>query len=270
MIDAALRFARDGVHVFPCRGKIPITKHGVIDATTNEKQIREWWTKHPDATIGVAAGASGLVVIDIDTKNGADGWAAFDECLQRYGELPATRMASTPSGGAHLYFFAPDGVTIRPSASKLGDGVDVRAGNSYVIAPPSPGYRWDVRAKCAELPQSWVDALQPPKREPGPAPAFGATDSKRVTRYSVKALQAEARNLAAMRSGRNDRLWKSAAALGGLVHLGGISAEDIRIALDWACSTWPDRNPRVDRNTLERGLTFGIEHPREWRDSAAA
>src|SRR6266700_2778202 len=43
-------------------GKHPRTPHGVKDATTDEATIRDWWTRWPDANIGIATGAdSGLV-----------------------------------------------------------------------------------------------------------------------------------------------------------------------------------------------------------------
>ncbi len=267
MIKEALRYAASGVHVFPCRGKIPLTPHGVHDASTDEEQLRQRWLRYPNANIAIATGASNFVVIDVDKKNGVDGYRSFDQCLARYGDLPSTRMASTPNAGMHLYFRHPEGVTIRPSASMLGEGVDVRAGSSYVIAPPSSidgkHYRWSVTKPSAELPEAWIEALQPPKREPVPPPTFAAEpDDTRVRSYCLAALQSEARELAALRAGRNHKLWQSAAALGGLVYMGAIDSEDVRRALLWACSTWPDCNPRKDRDTLERGLQFGLEHPR--------
>jgi hypothetical protein len=278
VIEHALRYARDGVHVFPCNGKIPITASGVLNATTDAKQIRAWWTAHPDATIAIAAGASRRVIFDLDRKHGIDGWQSFDQCLELYGELPATRMASTPSGGAHIYFRAPEGVTIRPSVGKLGAGIDVRAGNSYVIAPPSvidgKPYRWSIRAICAELPPKWVEALQPPpppKREPVTMPDFDKPSDSRVKAFCLAALRSEARSLAETPAGtRNDRLWRAAAALGGLIHFGAFDRQDVIKALDWACSQWDKRSPWKDAQTMERGLDFGTANPREWGSCAAA
>jgi hypothetical protein len=58
--------------------------------------------------IGVPTGrASGLVVVDVDVKNGAQG----DAWLQENAEaLPETRTHRTQSGGLHLVFRAPEGV----------------------------------------------------------------------------------------------------------------------------------------------------------------
>ena len=55
----------------PRPGKHPITRHGVNDATTDDEQIVKWWTEHPNANIGIAAGrASRILVLDIDPRNG--------------------------------------------------------------------------------------------------------------------------------------------------------------------------------------------------------
>jgi hypothetical protein len=57
-----------GVAVFPCGfNKQPLTDHGFKDATRNLEQISEWWSRWPDALVGVPTGvASGLLVVDID------------------------------------------------------------------------------------------------------------------------------------------------------------------------------------------------------------
>ncbi len=109
MKAAALDLAARGILVFPLAigDKMPVTLHGYQDATTDPKRINEMWQRRPNANIGIATGASGLVVIDVDVKNDINGWEAFNDCLERLGELPGpTPTASTPSGGAHLYFRA--------------------------------------------------------------------------------------------------------------------------------------------------------------------
>src|SRR5215470_11391526 len=63
-----------------CRspGKHPRTQHGVKEASAHSRQIGRWWQWWPDANVGIATGvASGLLVLDIDPRNGGD--ASYDQ-----------------------------------------------------------------------------------------------------------------------------------------------------------------------------------------------
>lgn len=155
-LDAALGYAKLGLAVFPTAGKIPRTRSGFHAASTNEAQIREWWTAWPDAGIGLPTGArNGLVVVDVDD---AEALEAFE---RDHGRLPATEEVITPRGGRHLYYRHPGGgVTVRSCAGFRGyTGLDVRADLAYVVVPPSPGYCWEIgNADRAELPAVFVEA----------------------------------------------------------------------------------------------------------------
>jgi putative DNA primase/helicase len=170
-LAAALSYAGRGWHVFPLRprGKMPATAHGCNDATTDRATIRAWWSRNPDANIGIACGPSGLVVVDLDkSKGGLDAWADLRKCL---GFDDATVMCLTGGDGVHLYYAAPEGVGIRNSAGRLGEGIDVRAEGGYVVAPPSvhpngTAYAWEVNAHpddrpIAPLPKSLLPLLSP-------------------------------------------------------------------------------------------------------------
>ncbi len=121
--------------VFPvATNKRPLTEHGLKDASTDVEQIREWWTRRPDAGIAVRTGSeSDLVVLDVDGEAGAD---SLHELERRHGELPETSARETGGGGEHYYFTHPGG-EIRNSAGKLGPGLDIRADGGYVVCPPS-------------------------------------------------------------------------------------------------------------------------------------
>lgn len=54
--------------------KHPGTQKGLKNAAVDTGQIRDWWSKRPDANIG---STSGLVVIDIDDKIDGQGSANF-------------------------------------------------------------------------------------------------------------------------------------------------------------------------------------------------
>ena len=132
LLGAALTYARVGWPVFPCRpDKSPMTAHGFHDATTDAVRIARFWLAHPEAWIGMPVRA-GFVVVDVDDFD------AFDEMDRRGMELPDTLTAATPRG-EHLWYR-----THHPVKPQTGivPHVDLRGPGSYVIVPPSPGYRW--------------------------------------------------------------------------------------------------------------------------------
>ena len=90
---------------------------------------------------GVGLACFHLWVVDLDIKNGFDGVAEFKRIKGRNG-LPRTWMASTPSGGRHIYFRRPSAA--RAATYGLGrqkeallPGIDLRTGRSHVIFPGS-------------------------------------------------------------------------------------------------------------------------------------
>jgi hypothetical protein len=174
LIEAAVEYAGRGLPVFPCNGKLPRTEHGFQDASTDTEAVLAWWTRWPEANIGIPTGAaSGLVVLDVDVQHGGAG--ALAELERKHGKLPRAPEVLTGGGGKHLYFAHP-GREVRNSAGKLGPGLDVRADGGYVIAPPSlhPSgrpYRWLRGEGKLELPAppAWLleDAR---RRQNGAAP----------------------------------------------------------------------------------------------------
>jgi len=143
MLQAALEYARRGFQVFPLipRGKIPLTQHGHKDATVDEAIIQSWWGKWPDANIGIRC--DGLLVTDFDGYIGAE---SRNRLIADNGELPITLAVKTGGGtkakpkeqGLHIIYKAPNGLNIRPGAGKYGySNMDVRANDSYIVAPPS-------------------------------------------------------------------------------------------------------------------------------------
>ena len=78
-LEWALKYAGLGWHVFPCNiDKTPKTVNGLHDATIDQAQIRCWWEKWPDASIGLATGKiSGVWVLDIDEYKQAGTLDAF-------------------------------------------------------------------------------------------------------------------------------------------------------------------------------------------------
>ncbi|MHB8587118.1 MAG: phage/plasmid primase, P4 family [Thermoplasmatota archaeon] len=136
LLEAALTYASRGWPVFLLkpRSKEPLTPHGFKDATTNETQIRAWWTAAREANVGIATGApAGLVVLDVDAKSG--GLETLRTMEAQCGGLGETPLGLTPGGGRHAYFRHP-GTDVR-SRTGIAPGLDIRADGGYVVAPPS-------------------------------------------------------------------------------------------------------------------------------------
>lgn len=166
---AALAYAeRLGWPVFPLRprGKAPLIPedaggNGFLGAATDLDQIRRWW-RCGDANIGIACSeASGLLVLDIDPRNGGDDELADLE--RQHGELPKTPLQLTGGGGMHYVFRRPRDVRFLGQLRGC-EGIDVKA-NGYILGAPSvhpdgPLYRWEVSAHPLETPiadlPSWV------------------------------------------------------------------------------------------------------------------
>lgn len=109
--------------------KIPLTPAGHLDSSTDPATIEAWWTKHPDAQVGVHAGPSGINVLDIDIKNGADGFESLG-----FLDTPDTFSYETATGGFHFVYLAPEGVHLNGTGRYRGmENVDRRAGSSWIL-----------------------------------------------------------------------------------------------------------------------------------------
>ena len=188
--QAAHHYADAGWPVFPCRpgAKIPVTLHGYLDATVGHAQIDRWWTRMPSASIGIATGAPGPDVLDVDV-HGRNGFAALRQARQA-GLIPTPiRVVRTPSGGAHLYFPG----TAQRSGALPGSALDFRAAGGSVIAPPS----WSAEHqrsyellfdRSEGVPVDWVairELLQPTPPRPRIRHLVTADDTGLVTRLAT-------------------------------------------------------------------------------------
>jgi RecA/RadA recombinase len=178
-LEAALAYAAWGWYVLPVlpNGKVPATQHGVKDATIDEIQIAKWWAQNPDYNIGVAAGErSGIVVFDVDPRNGGDtSWASW---LETNGKTPDGVMQLTAGGGFHhIGVYNPE---IR--SCKLTEGVDLLSDGRYFVAFPSTiegrNYQWEASSDPFDgvvpfnVPDTWLQAYTAMKK---PETRQGAT-----------------------------------------------------------------------------------------------
>lgn len=92
---------------------------------TNKPSVveRDFGRRWPQANIGIPTGPeNGFWVLEADTPKGhdVDGIAELRKLERKYGRLPKTLMAISPSGSLHYYFRWPKGgLIICNSASKI-------------------------------------------------------------------------------------------------------------------------------------------------------
>lgn len=174
--------------------------HGVHAATTDPDRIRSWARQIPDAAWGVAAGPSGLLILDVDCHGGErpsndkilpglelpedvnpstihDGLDVLALlCEIRQAPLldiaPRTLTVRTPSGGMHYWYRIPEGSRWKSNSKALGWQLDVKAGWGYGVAPGSVTARGVYQAvgDCRTI---------------ADLPAWLAADLKRTGHYSA-------------------------------------------------------------------------------------
>lgn len=271
-LNTALYYAANGIPVFPCGlDKKPYTKHGYKDATTDEQQIRAWWTRSPEALIGMPTGApSGLWVLDVDTpkKEGeANGLDSLQALLAQYGPLPPTYTDQSARGGYHFFFRSPNGVVIKCSTSKLALKIDVLGDGGYIIMADGSTYLNIDSSPVADAPD-WLLNLVVSMPPTGGSSISTVSEPQTmfpiITRpYAQKALDDECGLVAsAIEGARNNTLNKAAFALGTLIGGGELDEGVVLARLSEAsarCGLLPDEY----MNTITSGVNAGKEHPRE-------
>lgn len=151
-----------GWMVFPLHPgtKEPIHKGWPEIATDDPAQHETWAAEYPGCNWAVAAGPSGLSMLDLD--GGEVGEQSLFDFELAEGILPETREHRTARGGRHLFFADPE-KKLRNSVSKLGLKLDTRGGNGYVVIPPSTfeggSYEVTHEREVAPLPAFVVEAL---------------------------------------------------------------------------------------------------------------
>ncbi len=281
LLDAALGLAGRKWRVFPLRpgDKRPAVRDWESRATTDTDRITSAWTAGP-FNIGVASGPSGLVVVDLDRpkpgtvpppayrqpgiRDGADVLAKLCEALDQ--PLPAdTYTVRTGSGGTHLYFAAPAGVTVRNTAGRLGWLIDTRAAGGYVVATGSivagRAYSALVDVEPMPLPGWLTERLT--EADPPTDHAASRAVAGNPSAYAAAALRGELdRVLRAQEGSRNQTLNAAAFSLGQLVAAGLLPRQFAEDALTLAglAIGLPSRECAA---TIRSGLDSGQRSPRQ-------
>jgi putative DNA primase/helicase len=280
--EAALAYARLSLAVFPLvpGDKLPLISKddggkGVHDATSDVAQIEAWWTRWPNANIGLACGAS-CWVLDADyagwLTDKPDGADTISALRRRFGPLPATVRQYT-GGMGWQWLFKPD-ARIK-NGSRFLPGLDTRAAGGYIVVPPSlhPSgrhYHWIAAPKDAELATApaWLLSLLEPVAEPEPE-APRPIKAGDLSRYAAVALERACERVAGCPPGNQaDALDHAAYSIGRLVGGGVIPLGEARSALIAAGANMPNQGGRKPWSRgeiawrVDRALASGARSPR--------
>lgn len=296
LLDYALAYAELGWSVFPCHapikkdgwncsceawkrkhnpdyecsrpGKHPRTKNGLDDATIEPEQIKAWWKKWPTANIGINCGASGLLVVDLDTYK--DIYEGDDLELN---EETVTGLSG--GGGAHLFYKMEQCDTFGNSDKGIPDGVDIRGIGGYVVVAPSNHesggvYQWELDyspwdRQPSSIPpklRTLLEAIQEAKRST-PIIEFDTTKkyTNQGTIYGLAALNKQCQAVSTAANGtRNNTLNTAAFSLARLVAGGEL---DYNYAYDnlYAAALGADLSDAEAKQTIESGMEAGAKHP---------
>jgi len=153
-MNSNLKFARElikrGIAVFPClTSKAPATKNGFKDATTEEDQIRVWFS-NKKYLVGVPTGpGTGLFVLDIDPK-GKD-WLEGN-----VSNLNCERKHLTPRGKHFIYSWPQNFFGDSNTAGRIAEGVDTRGSGGYAIWWPANGHGFSGSLETLTPPPPWL------------------------------------------------------------------------------------------------------------------
>lgn len=143
MRDVALDFAGCGVAIFPCReadgrngrAKAPYIPGGWHGASHDPGQIGSWWSRWPNAVLGLPCRMNGLIVLDADRHGQEDGVTALTRLFLALQLDPnSVPVVSTPRHGLHVLFRRPD--DLGPTKAFIAPAGDIRD-RAYVIAAGS-------------------------------------------------------------------------------------------------------------------------------------
>ncbi|NMG43982.1 hypothetical protein GPA22_09605 [Aromatoleum toluvorans] len=147
------------------KGKRPAIGDWVNAASRDEDTLARWFSETAN-NLGWTPDR-GVFVLDIDTKpdeGGRNGFDTLHDLESRFGALPATLTATTPTGGKHMLFRCDNDVPVKSIVgSKLGySGIDIRASSGQIVVAPSVRaegvYQWDGWDPTAEDAPQIADA----------------------------------------------------------------------------------------------------------------
>jgi predicted P-loop ATPase len=150
--------------------KAPLIEGWQSKATSNYQDALQMFEEKNAKAIGVVTGkVSGISVLDIDVKNGENGFLSLDEAGI---DLPTTACSLTPSGGRHYIFKYTD--KMKTSVKTL-PGIDCRNDRGFIVVAPSAYphgtlYEWIIDQEpwnitAIEAPENITDLFKAKNKE---------------------------------------------------------------------------------------------------------
>lgn len=273
LLDAAHRAADDGFKVIRLkpRSKTPWREGWQREASDDHAQLDEWWASNPRLNPGIAAGPSGIFVLDLDAPKRPGqlhGWDSLQNTMRAH-KIPwrETRQNETPNRGMHLIFKAPRGVLLGNSVgTRLGQNVDTRGVGGYIVAEgaviPAGTYKRFNDAPIAPLPDGLVELLITPEIVRGRSVSFPGYVSREATAYLGTVL---GRLEQTPKGGRNSAVLRASYTLGRLCAGGHYERDFLEAVLETTAGRLDDHGdfpPREYIGVIQRGLDEGMKYPR--------
>lgn len=96
-----------------------------------QSQVESWFKNLSGAGVGVVTGKiSNIVVLDVESYCRTP----IEEILKKY---PTKLISRSGSGGYHLFYQFPTGVSKVSNRVKIFDGADLRADGGFIVLPPT-------------------------------------------------------------------------------------------------------------------------------------
>lgn len=247
-------------------GKHPRLSDWEEHATTDLATVAEWWRRWPNANVGIAAGKSGLLDLDLDTYK--EDYSGAD-LLTLADEQTVTNLSG--GGGAHLIYQMPEDAFYTNARGKLPSGIDIRGCGGQFVAPPSlhPSgrrYQWETGYGPHEtdplpLPQAICEILDDAVAASRNGDAQFVTDVEPPDFVNLR-LKAEIVELIHHPPERGGRSEADQKVITALIHAGATDAEIRAIFTHYPIGK-QGKFAEKGNNAL-RYLAHSITHARNW------
>ena len=131
-----------------------------------KEQVENWFAHLTGAGVGLVTGrVSNIVVLDVESYCKIP----IEELLKKF---PTQMISKTGSGGYHLFYQYPQGVSKVSNRVGIFDGADIRADGGFIVLPPTvhPNgnkYEWVKQGAPGTFPKELLDMNSKPQTSQG-------------------------------------------------------------------------------------------------------